>query len=122
MPRREGLRWASLGYLEWADQNKMRTCLRHGAEDFLLPGRNSTFVTRRVGRGNSTGVCVVCVGTQLVCVLCVWGGSDDNVAPATTRGQGAHEVRFRRDRFSPTGDLVYSGISGAVGLGHRCTV
>jgi hypothetical protein len=62
MPRREGLRWASLGYLEWADQNKMRTCLRHGAEDFLLPGRNSTFVTRRVGRGNSTGVCVVCVG------------------------------------------------------------
>ena len=61
-------------------------------------------------------------GTQLVCVLCVWGGSDDNVAPATTRGQGAHEVRFRRDRFSPTGDLVYSGISGAVGLGHRCTV
>jgi hypothetical protein len=26
-------------------------------------------------------------------------------------------VRFRRDRFSPTGELGYSGIRGAVGIG-----
>ena len=31
-------------------------------------------------------------------------------------------VRFRRDRFSPTGELGYSGIRGAVGLGYRFTV
>jgi hypothetical protein len=31
-------------------------------------------------------------------------------------------VRFRRYRFSPTGDLGYSGTRGAVGLGHTLTV
>jgi hypothetical protein len=32
------------------------------------------------------------------------------------------KVRFCRDRFSPTGELGYSGIRGAVGLGNRSTV
>jgi hypothetical protein len=31
-------------------------------------------------------------------------------------------VRFRRYRFSPTGELGYSGIRGAVGLEYRFTV
>ena len=32
------------------------------------------------------------------------------------------QVRFCRDRFSPTGELGYSGIRGAVGSGYRFTV
>jgi hypothetical protein len=31
------------------------------------------------------------------------------------------QVRFRRDRFSPTGELGYNGIRGAVWLGYRFT-
>jgi dynein heavy chain len=33
-----------------------------------------------------------------------------------------YQVRFCRYRFSPTGELGYSGIRGAVGLGYRFTV
>jgi hypothetical protein len=32
------------------------------------------------------------------------------------------QVRFCRYRFSPNGELGYSGIRGAVGLGYRSTV
>jgi hypothetical protein len=32
------------------------------------------------------------------------------------------QVGFCRDRFSPTGELGYSRIRGAVGLGYRSTV
>jgi hypothetical protein len=40
-------------------------------------------------------------------------GSHPPAAAAAAAGQ----VRFRRYRFSPTGELGYSGIRGAVGLG-----
>jgi hypothetical protein len=34
----------------------------------------------------------------------------------------AAQVRFCRDRFSPTGELGCRGVRGAVGLGYRFTV
>jgi hypothetical protein len=44
----------------------------------------------------------------------------------TARGEAVEasmtQVRFCRDRFSATGELGYSGIRGAAGLGYRFTV
>jgi hypothetical protein len=48
-----------------------------------------------------------------------------NLYPAYLVGPGSRgvpQVRFCRDRFSLTGELGYSGIRGAVGLGYRSAV